>query len=209
MAADYEESFRSVVVHEFGHLLGFLHEQQRPDATPSCPLVNDAQSAIIPNGIYLTPTYDPDSIMNYCRGWDGRTAQPYQLGYNGAERLSSGDMQGVRAAYGARRMTATATPSVLASTPPQTFTVSAFDAFGAPVNGSVYANGVRLGAVGQPLAAPTNTSTVCVWVPASCDEGLCTKPYKECELVTKVVPFTASVQAPYFDTVTLNIGVTP
>lgn len=180
MAADYEESFRAVVVHEFGHILGFIHEQQRPDATPNCPLQMDEQSVTIENGFYLSSRYDPDSIMNYCRGWDGARPLPYQLGYRGADRLSHGDIEGVRAAYGPRRMTATATPPRVPPGVASQVTLTAVDAFGAPVqNASVYLDGVRLGALGQPVTLPPLGS--CVWEPATCEWGRCTKPRLVCD----------------------------
>ncbi|HVT06576.1 MAG TPA: hypothetical protein VHO67_03925 [Polyangia bacterium] len=97
---DYQEAFKQTAVHEMGHALGFAHEQERlPSSTPECMLDNGFRS---PGGVQLTSYFDDNSIMNYCRGWDGSEALGYQVGYKAAERISGGDVAGVQAAYGRR-----------------------------------------------------------------------------------------------------------
>ena len=75
-------------VHEFGHVLGFVHEQDLPgniEGPAHCDTVG-----VDPNGVPIT-AFDRNSVMNYCNA-DG----------NAQGRLTDVDILGVRSVYGTR-----------------------------------------------------------------------------------------------------------
>ncbi len=74
----------AIAVHEFGHAIGFAHEQNRPDAPAWCK--EQAQGG---NGDFLVTEFDMDSIMNYCN-----------TDWNNAGLLSQLDITAVRSLYG-------------------------------------------------------------------------------------------------------------
>ena len=79
-----EDLIRMTAVHEFGHALGFAHEQNRDDTPSWCDQPHGAEGTMPIGG------WDLDSVMNYCNpNWIG----------NG--ELSEMDILGMQTVYGA------------------------------------------------------------------------------------------------------------
>jgi len=80
-------------VHEFGHALGFLHEQVRADTPDNCRSAQPGEKKVSGPGYTTSGTpWDIDSVMNYCN--------PV---WNNSGHLSNLDVLALQSIYGSPR----------------------------------------------------------------------------------------------------------
>jgi hypothetical protein len=78
---DPESCTKATAAHQFGHVLGFADEQNRPDTPDNCVPPQGEDGNLLVGG------WDAESVMNYCH-WDGEG------------RLSNTDIEMVQLLYG-------------------------------------------------------------------------------------------------------------
>ena len=69
-AGRLDQCIRVIAVHEFGHMLGLIHEQDRPDTPDECQKSLAVDQVNLNNrnaaDLQMLTHYDAKSVMNYC-----------------------------------------------------------------------------------------------------------------------------------------------
>ncbi len=88
--AQYKECIENIAIHEFGHVVGFDHEQNAPGASSDPDFPTGCASLVLPawGDTLYNNEWDLDSVMNYCN--------PAYMG----PRLSKLDFEGMQHFYG-------------------------------------------------------------------------------------------------------------
>jgi hypothetical protein len=92
--ASLQRCVQAVALHEFGHVLGFYHEEERPDYASNATGACARQSWPNANPQYYG-AFDVDSVMSYC-------GQPANDISTWKTELSPGDIAAIQKAYGRR-----------------------------------------------------------------------------------------------------------
>lgn len=92
--ANLQRCVQATALHELGHVIGFGHEESRPDY-PAGGTGDCAKQPSSPDGVSYG-AYDIDSVMSYC-------GQPVGNIATWKTRLSPGNIAAVQRAYGRRR----------------------------------------------------------------------------------------------------------
>ena len=91
--AGLERCTKAVALHEFGHSLGFGHQENRADYVQTDPNIACLKQNV--GADQLLGAYDLASVMSYC-------GQPYELPQAFKTLLSPSDIASVQAVYGRR-----------------------------------------------------------------------------------------------------------
>lgn len=95
-AGKLEQCIRVIAVHEFGHMLGLIHEQDRPDTPDECQKSLAVDQINLNNrnaaDLQMLTRYDAKSVMNYCNK-DNYAAKLESM-------LSADDIAAVRLLFG-------------------------------------------------------------------------------------------------------------
>jgi hypothetical protein len=106
-----DRCLRFTSVHEFGHMLGLIHEQDRPETPAQCiaGLAPGQRQRQDLGDLDLLTGYDPDSLMNYCsvRGYNPRVP----LALSGEDTIS------IRKLFGTLPVAGAAASAPVAATP--------------------------------------------------------------------------------------------